>query len=668
MSTDRDGTPRRIDKLLVANRGEIARRVMRTCRELGVATVAVYSEADTQALFVRDADEAVLLGGPAPADSYLRGDAVIEAAKRTGADAVHPGYGFLAENAQFAQAVIDAGLIWVGPPPEAIAAMGSKVEARERMERAGVPVLPGVTLGAPESNGSLREAAEQVGFPLLAKASAGGGGRGMRLVAGADELEDAVAAAAREAESAFGDGTIFLERYVEAPRHVEIQIFGDEHGNVVSLFERECSIQRRHQKVIEESPSPAVDADLRARMGAAAVAAGESIGYVGAGTVEFLLAPDGEFFFLEVNTRLQVEHPVTEFVTGLDLVRLQLDVACGAPLPAAAREPVLTGHAIEARLCAEDPRNEFLPVSGRLARLTVPGDVRLDTGVESGSEIPVHYDSMIAKVVAYAPSREQAARKLADGLARAEVHGLVTNRELLVRTLRHEEFLAGQTDTHFLERHDPAKLGAPLIEAEDAPVYAAVAALAAQAANRTSATALTTIPSGWRNNRSQGQAIAFACEHGELTVEYSFDRHGDVASLTVAGEAIDCVLHEAAPGLVDISVEGVRRRFTVDRGGARVWVNSPDGQLDLELLPRFPDTSTHHAAGSLTSPMPGSVVRVVAVTGDTVSAGDALVVIEAMKMEHEISAPADGVVAEVLVTEGEQVDTGALLVVIEESD
>jgi acetyl/propionyl-CoA carboxylase alpha subunit len=402
-------------------------------------------------------------------------------------------------------------------------------------------------------------------------------------------------------------------------------------------------------------------------MGAAPVAAGESIGYVGAGTVEFLLAPDGEFYFLEVNTRLQVEHPVTEFVTGLDLVRLQLEVACGAALPAEVREPVMTGHAIEARLCAEDPRNEFLPVSGRLETFAVPGDVRLDTGVESGSDIPVHYDSMIAKVIAHAPTRDQTAQKLADALTRARVHGLVTNRELLVRTLRHSEFLAGRTDTHFLERHDPAALGAPLVEASDAPAYAAVAALAMQAANRAAATALRTIPSGWRNNRSQGQRVVFTCEHGELAVEYAFGHSGDVTSLVVGGEAVGYELHEARPDFVDLSIEGVRRRFLVDRVGDLVWVNSSDGQLDLSVVPRFPDTSTHHAAGSLTSPMPGSVIRVIAAAGATVAAGDALVVIEAMKMEHEISAPADGIVTEVLVAEGDQVDTGALLVVIEES-
>ncbi len=663
------GAQRPVAKLLVANRGEIARRVMRTCREMGIATVAVYSEADAEALFVREADEAVLLGGPAPGDSYLRGDAVVEAALRAGADAVHPGYGFLAENAAFAQAVIDAGLIWVGPPPAAMAAMGSKVEARERMEKAGVPVLPGVTLdsmlGSADANGKLSAAGKTVGFPLLAKASAGGGGRGMRLVTSADELAESVAAAAREAEAAFGDGTIFLERYVDAPRHVEIQIFGDAHGNVVSLFERECSIQRRHQKVIEESPSPAVDLDLRAKMGAAAVAAGQSIGYEGAGTVEFLLAPDGEFYFLEVNTRLQVEHPVTEFVTGLDLVRLQIEVACGAALPAEAREPLMTGHAIEARLCAEDPRNEFLPVSGRIDRFEVPAGVRVDTGVESGSEIPVYYDSMIAKVIAYAPTRAEAARVLADALARTQLHGLITNRELLVRTLRHEEFLAGQTDTHFLERHDPVELGAPLIGADEAPVHAAAAALAGQAANRATAGAFTTIPSGWRNNPSQGQVAAFESDHGEHAVVYSFDRHGGLASLAVNGEAVEAALHTCAPGSVDLETGGVRRRYVVDRAGDRVYVNSAEGQLDLTVVPRFPDASAQHTAGSLTSPMPGSVVRVTAAVGDSVARGDTLVVIEAMKMEHQIAAPGDGTVAELLVAEGDQVDTGELLAVIE---
>ena len=441
----------------------------------------------------READEAVALPGVSAADTYLRGDVVIAAALAAGADAIHPGYGFLAENAEFARAVEAAGLIWIGPGPEAIEAMGSKVRARAMMEEAGVPVLPGAELGDQDPS----EAGERIGYPLLVKASAGGGGKGMRAVATAAELQGAVEGARREAESAFGDGTVFLERLLERPRHVEIQVFADRQGNVVSLGERECSIQRRHQKVVEEAPSPAVGAALRERMGAAAVAAAEAVGYVGAGTVEFLLGPDGEFFFLEMNTRLQVEHPVTEMVTGVDLVRLQLLVACGEALPAgiAGVEPAC--HAIEVRLYAEDPARDFLPQTGRLADFEIPGavpfampgpgcpasGVRVDSGVVAGSEVSPHYDPMLAKVVAWAPSRSEAAAILASALASASLPGLVHNRDFLVRVLRHPAFAAGETDTGFLERHEG--LAEPLLDAAGERLHAAAAALASTEAEGT---------------------------------------------------------------------------------------------------------------------------------------------------------------------------------------
>src|SRR4051794_15149887 len=403
-----------IRSLLVANRGEIARRVFRTAREMGISTVAVYSDPDADARFVREADVAVRLPGASPGETYLRGDLVVEAALRAGADAVHPGYGFLSENAAFAQSVIDAGLTWVGPPPPAIEAMGSKLGAKEMMRAAGVPTLPWAT---DVSGGA------DVGFPLLVKASAGGGGRGMRIVRSAAELADAVEGAQREAGSAFGDATVFLERYVEAPRHVEIQVFADTHRNVVSLFERECSIQRRHQKIVEEAPSTAVDDALRQRMGDAAVAAARAVGYVGAGTVEFVLDATGEFAFLEMNTRLQVEHPVTELVTGLDLVRLQILVAMGQPLPPEALAPTMTGHAIEVRLYAEDATHDFLPVTGTLRAFDIDSrQVRVDTGVETGSVVSPYYDPMLAKVIAHAPTRDEAAGRLAGALRRARIH------------------------------------------------------------------------------------------------------------------------------------------------------------------------------------------------------------------------------------------------------
>jgi propionyl-CoA carboxylase alpha chain len=449
-----------VNKLLVANRGEIARRVFRTARSLGLSTVAVFSDADAAAPFVGEADEAVHLPGSAPSETYLRGDLVIAAALATGADAIHPGYGFLSENAEFARAVLDAGLTWVGPPPAAIATMGSKLRSKELMAAAGVPCLPSWT-----------SPTEASGYPLLVKASAGGGGRGMRIVRTPEELPEAFAGAGREALSAFGDGTVFIERYVERPRHIEVQVVADTHGHTVALFERDCSIQRRHQKVVEEAPSPAVSPALRAQLSAAAVAAAEAVAYEGVGTVEFVLDPSGEFFFLEMNTRLQVEHPVTELVTGLDLVALQIAVAAGDPLPPEALSPTLTGHAIEARLYAEDAA--FLPQTGTLSLFEVPASegVRVDSGVETGSVVGVHYDAMLAKVIAHGATRAEATARLARALDGARVHGVVTNRELLVSVLRSPAWAANDVDTGFLDRHE-------VTPAAGLSVHALVAALA----------------------------------------------------------------------------------------------------------------------------------------------------------------------------------------------
>jgi acetyl/propionyl-CoA carboxylase alpha subunit len=643
-----------VNRLLVANRGEIARRIFATCRRLGVGTVAVFSDADAGAPFVAEADLAVALGGAAPAESYLRIDAVVEAARRTGADAVHPGYGFLAENATFAQAVIDAGLTWVGPSPEAIRAMGSKTEARERMAAAGVPVLPGAHLTGGED---LATVAAGVGYPLLVKASAGGGGKGMRLVEGADALAASVAAAQREAGAAFGDETVFLERYAPRSRHVEVQLMGDAHGNVVALFERDCSVQRRHQKVIEECPSPVVDRALRAQLSEAAVAAGRALAYTGAGTVEFLLTAEREFFFLEVNTRLQVEHPVTEAVTGLDLVELQLLVAEGSPLPAAALDPQPRGHAIEARLYAEDVPAGYLPATGTVSRLRFADTVRVDTGVSDGSEISPHYDPMIAKVIAHADTREQAARVLADALARAQVQGTITNRDFLVRVLRHREFLSGEADTEFLDRSDPAELGAPLLDAEQVQRAALAAALAGQAARRRDARVQDGLPSGWRNNPALAQTATFTTPYDEgLEVRYRLDRDGRL----LEPEGIELV--RATPEEVVLICEGVRRAYRVDPDA----VGTPEGEVALSEHPRFADPSAAVSAGSLLSPMPGTVLRVLVSAGAQVPAGAPLLVLEAMKMEHEVLAPAAGTVSELPVAQGDQVQTGTLLAVIGE--
>jgi len=646
-----------IRRLLVANRGEIAVRVFRTARAMGMSTVAVFSEPDASAAFVRAADVAVPLGGRTPAESYLRADAVIEAAVRAGADAVHPGYGFLSENAGFATAVVDAGLTWVGPPPSAIAAMGSKLEAKRMMRDAGVPTLPWATDPAE---------AGDVGFPLLVKASAGGGGRGMRVVRSAAELDDAVAAATREAGAAFGDATVFLERYVEAPRHVEIQVFADTHGNVVSLFERECSIQRRYQKIVEESPSPAVSSELRARMGEAAVAAARAVGYVGAGTVEFVLDSNGDFSFLEMNTRLQVEHPVTELVTGLDLVRLQLLVAQGAPLPPEALTPRLDGHAIEVRLYAEDAEGGFLPSTGTLRAFDVDPSVRLDSGFEAGDAVSPYYDSMLAKVVAHAPTRTEAAAVLARALRRSRVHGVTTNRDLLVRILEEDEFLAGGTDTAYLDRHDPAKLGTPLLDSDAAAAHAVAAALALQAAHRGGARVWGRLPSGWRNNPSQPQRVTLSRRGGDTVVDYAFTRDG--VTVGVDGAALDVTVHACSATNVDATIGGVRRTFTVHITGDHVDVDSDRGASEYVVRPRLPEPEAHVAAGSLTAPMPGSVVRVLVEVGAEVAAGQPLVVLEAMKMEHTVAAPAAGTVSAVGVTAGQQVDAGAVLVVVDEPE
>jgi propionyl-CoA carboxylase alpha chain len=668
-------TARTLSCVLVANRGEIARRVFATARAMGLRTVAVYSDADAHAAFVADADIAVHLPGSTPAETYLRGDLVVAAALRAGADCVHPGYGFLSENAEFARAVEDAGLVFVGPSPEAVEAMGSKLAAKELMAKAGVPVLPSVDATGLAGE-DLAEAAAEVGFPLLVKASFGGGGRGMREVPGPAALADAVDGARREAASAFGDGTVFLERLVEHPRHVEVQVFGDTHGHTVALFERECSIQRRHQKVVEEAPSPAVDPGLRERLQAAAVAAARAIDYVGAGTVEFLLDDGGEFWFLEMNTRLQVEHPVTEAVTGLDLVRLQFDVAAGRPLPAEALHPVLRGAAVEVRLYAEDPARAWLPQSGRLADFAVPADacfrptagpgIRLDSGFVTGDEVGVHYDPMLAKVIAWAPDRTQAALALAGALSRARLHGLATNRDLLVNVLRHPAFLAGETDTGFLDRHGLDALAAPLVAPAGRRLHAVAAALAGAALRRATAPVLAGLPSGWRNNPTAPHTTAFDVG----AVHYRIDRDGLTAD--VDGEPVDVRLlgtEVQLPDRVRLHLEsgGLRSAVDVHADGDRWYVDAPDGSSTLVEQPRFPEPTAAVEPGSLTAAMPGAVTRVAVAEGDRVRAGQLVLVLEAMKMEHPVLAPAAGVVAALHVGVGQQVETGAVLAVLTEN-
>jgi propionyl-CoA carboxylase alpha chain len=651
-----------IRTLLVANRGEIARRVFRTCRTLGVGTVAVFSDPDADAPFVAEADTAVRLPGATPAQTYLRADAVVEAALRAGADAVHPGYGFLSENAEFAGAVLAAGLTWVGPDPDAIEAMGSKIAAKKRMQAAGVPVLPELD---PDS---VRES----DLPLLVKASAGGGGRGMRVVRELAALPTEVALARQEAESAFGDGTVFCEPLLEGARHVEVQVLADRHGTVWALGERECSIQRRHQKIVEETPSPAVDTDVRERLCAAAVAAARSIGYVGAGTVEFMLAADGSFHFLEVNTRLQVEHPVTECVFGVDLVAWQLAVAEGAALPE--RPPVSRGHAIEVRLYAEDATRDWQPQSGTVLRFDVPGvdaefevpagfGLRLDSGVADGVEVSTFYDPMLAKVIAFGPDRASAARRLAAALAGARLHGLTTNRDLLVNVLRHNDFLTGDTDTGFLDRHGVRTLAAPAVDA--VPTSALVAALAGAAGRRAGAPVQRAVPSGWRNLVSQPQRVSYRVGDRTVDVDYRLGRDGLLTSAVP-----DVVLVSASAEVVVLDVGGLRQRFAVTaydtEGGRRVEVDSALGSVALTEVPRFADPADAVVEGATVAPMPGTVAQVSVEVGSRVAAGAELLVLEAMKMRHRVVAATGGVVTELRVGVGTQVDAGAVLAVIED--
>lgn len=658
-----------ITNVLVANRGEIARRVFATCRRMGIGTTAVYSDADAAAPHVSEADAAIRLPGNTPAETYLRGELIIEAALSAGADAIHPGYGFLSENAEFARAVLDAGLVWIGPPVAAIEQMGSKVESKKMMDAAGVPVL--VELDPAEVT--------EAHLPVLIKASAGGGGRGMRVVRELSELRDQIAGAQREAESAFGDPTVFCERYLETGRHIEVQVMSDTFGKTWAVGERECSIQRRHQKVVEEAPSPLVEKidGMRDRLFEAARLAAEAIGYEGAGTVEFLADEKGDFFFLEMNTRLQVEHPVTEQTTGLDLVRLQLQVASGLPLPAT--QPAQRGHSIEVRLYAEDPANDWQPQSGPVHKIEIPfttGEftvldqpgVRLDTGVVDDSVVGVHYDPMLAKVIYYAETRAEAAHLLATALQRAKIHGLVTNRDLLVRVLRHPAFLAGDTDTAFFATHDLAALSAPLASDADEALSIVAAALADSAANHAASRYTRLAPSGWRNLASLPQTKSYESRtSGTHEVRYRFTRTG----VAVEGhEGLELI--SATPERVVLAVPGergpVRRQFEIARYGDLVAVDSPLGPVAVRRLPRFTDPAEQVAAGSLLAPMPGSVIRLGAAEGDHVRQGQPILWLEAMKMEHTIAAPATGILSALNVTVGQQVEVGTVLAVVEEEE
>jgi acetyl/propionyl-CoA carboxylase alpha subunit len=658
-------------RLLVANRGEIARRVFRTARAMGIETVAVYSEPDADAPFVRDADIAIPLRGATSAETYLDVEQILDAVRRSGADAVHPGYGFLSENAGFAEQMMAAGVTWIGPTPESIRAMALKVEAKRLAASAGVPLVPGAELG---EGVDAAAAATEVGYPLLVKASAGGGGKGMRIVERPEDLTEALESARREAQASFGDATVFLERYLTESRHVEVQVFGDTHGTVVHLGERECSIQRRHQKIVEESPSPGLAPHLAEPMYAAATSLARSIGYVGAGTVEFIVAGEGEtqeFYFLEMNTRLQVEHPVTEMVTGLDLVEWQIRVARGESLPRSQEDIAPCGHAIEVRLYAEDPSRGYLPNTGTLECFETPEGLRVDSGVESGSVVSAFYDPMLAKVIAHAADRPTATAVLARGLRSSRIHGLVTNRESLVAILQSERFVSGDTTTAFLD-YEPATL-APEIPA--AVLDRHLTAIAAQGGDEVAG-----VPRGWRNVPSVPELIGvtpLGAEDGP-TIAYRETRDG--LSINVVPAGVDAHLDDGRQvGLASVHVTG--SRVTVMLDGVRA---SHDVAAYAELLcvddglwstqwrirPRFPDLEAGASAAGPSTPVPGTVTVVEVSPGDRVTAGQTLVVLEAMKMEHRITADTDAIVSEVLVEPGQSVDAHQVVAVLapEEAD
>ena len=656
-----DVTP--IKKLLVANRGEIARRIMRTAHDMGISTVAIFAEGDARAPFVNEADTAIFLEGRTSTETYLDVEKVINACKRSGADAVHPGYGFLSENEGFAQAIIDAGIKWIGPSPEVIGLMGDKLSAKNLMTEAGVPTLPAIEI---TDKLDVLKAADEIGYPVLVKASAGGGGRGMRIVEKKEDLEAAVEGAKREALNSFGDDTVFLEKWLDVSRHVEIQILGDTHGNLVHCFERECSIQRRHQKIIEEAPSPAVTEDIRERMGAAAIAAAKKLGYSSAGTVEFLLSGD-EFWFLEVNARLQVEHPVTEEIIGKDLVREQIRVAEGEALSFNQEELSIEGHAIEARLYAENPEKNFLPSPGPVIAWepSTIGRARFDSGVETGSIITTEFDPMIAKVTVHAPTRREAAARLARVLETTRIQGLTTNRDFLVNTLRTDEYISGDTTTDFIERVNPDRV---IPKGQEALQSAAIAiAIESQAKRRANAKINKRIRGGWRNSTMPDEELTLEAYGEEIKLRYKSNRDNSFNFSFEETSHVVTVI-DSGYGSVEIDIDGQRSQYTLDKIGEEWLVHSTFCDFEFKELPRYPISSLDEFGGGLVAPMPGAILSIDIKPGDTVKKGDVLVILEAMKMEHRITAPRDGIVGSVQTEVGEQVENEQLLVTLEEEE
>ena len=635
------------NSILIANRGEIACRIMQTAQNMGIKCIAVYVDADADAPFVKMADESVLLPS-----SYMDSDAILSAAKQTGAEAVHPGYGFLSENAAFARKVKNNNLIWIGPSAHVIKVMGDKLKAKELAEKSGVPTLPMAA--------DLKDA-KDLGYPLLIKAAAGGGGKGMRIVTSPKNLKESVISAQREALSGFGDDRIFIERYVKKSRHIEIQILGDEHGNIVHLGERECSIQRRHQKIIEESPSPKVDPFLREQMGEAALKLAKKIKYCSAGTVEFLMDDNtGEFWFLEVNTRLQVEHPVTEEVTGIDLVYEQIKIARGEELEFTQDDISWHGHSIEARLYAEDPGNNFLPEVGTLIAYDteMAGDIRWDSGVEQGYKVGTDFDPMLSKVIAWAPNRIDAINKLARGLEKAHFGGVKTNRDFLISCLRNESFINGNTTTDFIEREKPN--GEQVLSENQIFNASAAIALWIAMGNRVSDEVTDFMPSNWTNGRMPYQRIKLMILKNEIEIKYQLKRSG---LFEVMGT--NCKIHAVDESGIDVEVGSHRFFAQVTRANDQILINMPFGDLDAVIVPRFIEPGNEIPEGGLVAPMPGKVIEVRVKKGDKVKAGDTLIIIEAMKMEHSIKATENGKVTKLMVSLNQQVDNGATLLVLD---
>lgn len=644
-------------KILIANRGEIALRVMRTAKRLGYETIAVYSTADANARHVREADQAVWIGESQPSQSYLRIDAIVQAAKASGADAIHPGYGFLAENAEFAKACRDAGLVFIGPSPEAILAMGNKAGAKDIMQKAGVPCVPGYQ-GEDQSDATMLTAAKRIGFPVMIKAVAGGGGRGMRLVANDAAFPAALRAARLEAQNAFGDPGVILERAIVQPRHIEIQVFGDRHGNAIHLGERDCSVQRRHQKLIEEAPSPAVSPELRMRMGATAVAAVKAIDYEGAGTLEFLLDSAGNYYFMEMNTRLQVEHPVTEAITGLDLVELQLRVAGGEPLPLTQDEVKSSGHAIEVRLCAEDAAHGFMPQSGRMLRWRAPSELRVEDALESGGEISPFYDSMIAKIISHGATRDEARRRLTAGLMQMTSLGVTTNQSFLARCLDHPAFAAGQATTAFIDEHSAELLG---VKTGDG-LHAAVAALLVHVS------AIGPVHAQQRLGLAHGYPIPMRFDFDSHVIEPTVRRErGDVFRVGLAESEHTLSLGSRDGNVLHFRSDGVLASATFVREGTDLYFNFAGATSHVRDLSHVAVMKAGAAGsdGKLRASMNGRVVSVLAKAGDILAAGAPIIVLEAMKMQHVHAAPVSGKLAVLNAEEGDQITTGFVIAEIE---